>query len=409
MKYLLVALLLIHAIALFNDGRGHSASLLRYPFFWVVIFSIFYIILPGIFIDEISEVYGWSLSRDAMLIARLASAYWGSVFLFCYFLFRREIHPVSRYAEPNRREYAAAIVLTILLTCWLAWVAVTQAGAVLDATLAEGYAGDVALGADNKIKIIALLFIPLISLLVIKKRNFIWAFGVIMIVYIDAAQGARTTAFIVLVASYVALAISKNRLFAVIIAVFGSAVYSIGIFLRPEELLRIDSVPLHLSLLGEFRETYIPFPYALTYHINFNVEAKDILVSWLYPIMGPFRSMLDSLMINPGELIAAAIGKGYGLGMNPIYESYYYGGYIGVLLGPLPICAASYACVKPMKRETWAGLTFVALFAIFSRLTFREGFISNSGLFIYWALILISTPLLLEKILVASTRVPELK
>lgn len=409
MKFLLVALVIIHAGVFLNDGRLHSASLLRYPFFWVTVFSVSYIILPGIFIDEISEVYGWGLGRDAMLIARLASAYWGMVFLFCYFLFRREIRPISDYAEPKRGEYAAAVTLTILLTCWLAWVAVTQAGTVLDATIADGYAGDVALGADNKIKNIALLFIPLICLLTTKKKHLIWGCGALLIVYIDAAQGARTTAFIVLVASYVALAISKNRLFALVITVFGSAIYSIGIFLRPEELLRIDSVPLHLSLLGEFRETYIPFPYALTHHINFNAEAKDMLFGWLYPLMGPLRGLLDSLVVNPGEMIAAAIGKGYGLGLNPLYESYYYGGYIGVLLGPLPICAASYACINLMKRETWAGLTFVAMFAIFSRLTFREGIVSNSGLFLYWTLILITAPFLLKKVLVASTRVPELK
>lgn len=409
MKFWLVALVIIHVVALFRDGRVHSASVLRYPFFWVVVFSVFYLILPGIFVDEISEEYGWDLSRDSMLIARLASAYWSVVFLFCYFLFKREIRPISDYATPSRGEYAAATALTIVLTTWLAWVAVTQAGTVLDATIAEGYAGDVALGADNKIKNIALLFIPLICLMTIKKRYAIWACGALLIVFIDAAQGARTTAFIVLVASYVALAVSKNRLFAIVIAVFGSAIYSIGIFLRPEELLRIDNVPLHLSLLGEFRETYVPFPFALTYHINFNVEAKDAIIGWLYPLLGPFRGMLDSFYVNPGELIATAIGKGYGLGLNPLYESYYYGGYIGVLLWPWVICAVSYACIKPMKRETWSGLTFGVLFAIFSRLTFREGLISDSGLFVYWALILITAPFLLEKFLVASVRAPELK
>lgn len=409
MKFWLFALLIIHAVALFRDGSVHSASLLRYPFFWVVVFSVFYLILPGIFVDEISSEYGWGLSRDSMLIARLASAYWAVVFLFCYFIFKREIRPISSYTTPSRGEYAAATALTILLTVWLTWVAIFQAGTVLDATIAEGYAGDVALGADNKIKNIAYLFIPLICLMTIKKRYLIWVCGAGLIVFIDAAQGARTTAFIVLVASYVAIAVSKKRLFAIVIAVFGSAIYSIGIFLRPEELLRIDSVPLYLSLLGEFRETYVPFPFALTYHINFNVEGKDMLIGWLYPILGPFRSVLDSLFVNPGDLIATAIGKGYGLGLNPLYESYYYGGYIGVLLGPWLISAASYACIKPMKRETWRGLTFVALFALFSRLTFREGLVSNSGLFVYLTLILIVAPFLLKKFLVASVRVPELK
>jgi hypothetical protein len=409
MKFLLVALVIIHAVALLKDGRVHSASLLRYPFFWVVVFSVFYLILPAIFLDEISAEYGWSLSRDSMFTARLASAYWGVVFLLFYFVFKREICPISNYATPGRGEYAAATGLTILLIIWLAWVAVTQGGTVLDATIAEGYAGDVALGADNKIKNIALLLIPLTCLLTIRGRYALWVCGTILIVFIDAAQGARTTAFIVLAASYIALAISKKRLFAIVIAVFGSAIYSIGIFLRPEELLRIDSVPLHLSLLGEFRETYIPFPFALTYHVKFNVEAKDMFVGLLYPLSGPFRSMLDSLFVNPGELIATAIGRGYGFGLNPLYESYYYGGYIGVLLGPWLICAASYACVKPMKRETWAGLTFVTLFAVFSRLTFREGLTTNSGLFVYWALILIVAPFLLKKFLDASVRVSEAK
>jgi len=400
----LIATLLIAVKTLLSDLYKYKYRIFSYPFFWILAYSILYFIIPAIFIDQISYYYNWNLSEYAIAISQISSIYWAMVFYFSYATFRHTLNYPIGYTIPSNSYYKLSLIFVTTVIGWLLWVFITQAGTALSITLTHGYSGEDTLSAENKIKTLAYLLIPVMCILALKKRRFVIFFATLLIVFLDISQGSRTTAFVSIAATYIVVAVTDRKLYATPALITGFLIYSIGIFFRPDELSNTERIPLQIALLGEFRETFIPLPYAVSNSINFDNGLGNLLVSFIYPLLGPFRTVFEGLVVNPGELIAAKIGRGYAFGLNAIYESYYYFNYLGILIMPWVLAWMCYMVKNIMRWPNWKGLTITVLFAICARLALREGIITYSASFIYFSLLLVIVPTVLHGIIMNAIR-----
>lgn len=393
------ALLFTSFVFVCIDVRRYKSGIFYYPYLWLYLLTIFYFCIPSLYVEEISYYYNWNFQPISIAISKALSLYMFVVVFGFYMFFRKAISPgvVLEPLKKSQKDFVTAIAMLLFLG--LLFIGVTQGFDAANQTIDDGYSGEASLTEDYKLKTLAYISMPIIATLVTSGKYILPLLLTVVIALLDAAQGGRTAAILPILTIYLSFAVRGNKLYVLTVAPVLILIYAVGIFLRPEELINFDAIPWQVAVLGEFRETFATLPIVIDRQFRFEGDLSNILISIVYPLLGPLRSVIEQVVVNPGAVMASGVGRGYGLGLNIFTESFYYFSTPGFLIAPWIISIFCLPFVNIFQKRTKSNLVLLCIFVIFIRLALREGIYPNSGLFLYLYITLIAVPVLIWKIM----------
>jgi|GEM_PF-4773532 len=404
LNFLIYTTLTCGLLTLAHDVRKFGVGLLFYPYFWLYLFVVLYFAIPSIYAEEISYYYDWNFKEDSIKIVRLLVLYFMVVVLGFYGFFRPMVKKAVSFPALNRSQTRAVTLVGLAVLAVLLLILTTQGFDVASKTVEEGYSGDAPLNENYKVKSLAYICMPIIASLVIGGRFALPLLLTLAIVALDVAQGARTAAILPITSLYIAGCVRGRKLYVYWVTPAVVLIYLVGILFRPEELINLETIPWQVAVLGEFRETFAALPIVIDQKFDFSGSLYNIFLSFIYPLIGPGRKILESVVTNPGAELATLIGRGYGLGLNIYVEFYYYFSDLGLVLAPWAISAACVPFVYWLRKGNRQALVLLCLFLIMIRLAVREGLIANAGLLTYLSITLIVLPRILWKLLLAASK-----
>jgi hypothetical protein len=403
-NFLIYIVLSCGLLTVAHDVRKFGVGLLFYPYFWLYLFVVLYFAVPSIYVEEISYYYDWNFKEDSVKVVRLLVLYFLAVVLGFYGFFRPMLKKTASFPALNRSQTRVVTLVGVVLLAILLIILATQGFDMASKTVEEGYAGDAALSENYRVKSLAYICMPIIASLVIGGRFALPLLLTVAIVLLDVAQGGRTAAILPVTALYIAACVRGRKLYVYWVTPTVILIYFIGILFRPDELLNLEKIPWQVAVLGEFRETFAALPIVIDQKFDFGGNLYNIFPSYIYPLIGPGRRILDSVVANPGAELATLIGRGYGLGLNIYVEFYYYFSDLGLLLAPWAISIACVPFVYLLRKGNRQALILLCLFLITIRLAVREGLIANAGLLTYLSITLIVLPRLLWNLLLSASK-----
>lgn len=367
--------LFISFFVLFNGLKEYKELNYANPFFYFFVFIIFYFGVPSIFVEEINYYYDWSLSEDEMIFSNLFVLLILSVSTVMFYLFKR----VSLKVESKMQVSIFIKLIWLAILCYLIYVLYIklQSGMLMFST---SYTGTTDV---YKLKNIAYLLITISILYFSDKKSFFVFIPNILVAIFDLLEGSRTIALIALFPIFVCYAIYNKKTYLSLIMMLFSMLIAVGIFRNTLATEQYD-VPVYISAMGEFRETYILLP-ILIFNESFvsNGSFFDMVSSLLMPLLQPLRGELSSYFINSGVYAAQLVGRGYGLGNNFLVESLYYG-YAFFIVNLILVFIYLYLLKSLIEKIDMVYAIIVASYsAIFIRLIVREGVISNVMMIVF--------------------------
>ncbi len=378
MTPVLVALyiaLFISFFVLFNGMKEYKELNYANPFFYFFVFIIFYFGVPSIFVEEINLYYGWSLSEAEMIFSNLFVLIILSVSTVMFYLFKR----VSLKVESKVQVSFFIKLIWLVILCYLIYVLYIklQSGTLMFST---SYTGTTDV---YKLKNISYLLVTISILYFSDKKSFFVFIPNIFVAAFDLLDGSRTIALIALFPIFVCYAIYNKKTYLSLIVILFSMLIAVGVFRNTLATEQFD-VPFYISVMGEFRETYILLP-ILIFNESFVSHGNffDMTSSLLMPLLQPLRGELSSYFINSGVYAAELVGRGYGLGNNFLVESIYYG-YAFIIVNIFLVFIYLYTLKSLIaKVDIVYAITIVSYSAIFIRLIVREGLISNVMMIVF--------------------------
>lgn len=376
-------------LVIFADVMRNGHRIVLNPFFWASVFTLLYVILPSLFVDEINFLYRWSILDESIIASNFVAFGFSCILAIVYcFNFSNETLSIKSSDVRNASPIIACIwwALTVYILCALLYkISVGNEGR-------EFFIYDGRFNDPFKIKNIAYALIVVSVCMFFDKGRF-WVFiPNILIGIFDFLDGSRTSAFVSLVPIYVCATVYAESLFAMPLILFGLSMSVLGIF-------RIEhtyfEVPIYIDMLGEFRETYIPLPLLIRDSVYIGAAGfGDFIATISLGILQPFRDYLTDNYIFTGKFIADYIDRGYGLASNIIIEPFIYGYDFAPLvwlffLVWLVILKRLISCTPSNPRVVLVCVSIICI-----RLTVREGFASSFGLFLL-VVIVYTAPLLL--------------
>lgn len=378
MTPVLVALyiaLFISFFVLFNGLKEYKELNYANPFFYFFVFIIFYFGVPSIFVEEINLYYGWSLSEAEMIFSNLFVLIILSVSTVMFYLFKR----VSLKVESKVQVSIFIKLIWLAILCYLIYVFYIklQSGMLMFST---SYTGTTDV---YKLKNISYLLVTISILYFSDNKSFFVFIPNIFVAAFDLLDGSRTIALIALFPIFVCYAIYNKKTYLSLIVILFSMLIAVGVFRNTLATEQFD-VPFYISVMGEFRETYILLP-ILIFNESFVSHGNffDMTSSLLMPLLQPLRGELSSYFINSGVYAAELVGRGYGLGNNFLVESIYYG-YAFIIVNIFLVFIYLYTLKSLIaKVDIVYAITIVSYSAIFIRLIVREGLISNVMMIVF--------------------------
>lgn len=352
------------------------------PFFYLLSFVIIYFGLPALFAEEIKLYYAWEFSGDDIVLSNI----------FVLFLILVSACLLYAFRHITLKKDARAKTSIIIKSVWLAIFIYLLAIAFLRFQSGQLYFNTDYTGVKDyyKLKNIAYLLIVISVLYYSEKRSILVFAPNFILAVLDMLEGSRTTAFIALVPVFISLAVYNKKTYLGWIGTILILMIVVGI-LRSEFSTKQYDVPLHISIMGEFRETYILLPNIVSneYFVG-KGGGGNIISSISMPFLPPLREELLKNFEYSGAYAAKLIGRGYGLGNNLIVEAIYYGYYF-VFISIFLLALFLYGIYFVIKRVSLVESVILASYSvIFIRLIVREGFLNNFTLmafiFLFYAL-----------------------
>jgi hypothetical protein len=353
------------------------------PIFWAALISIFYFLIPSLFVNEIDYYFKWNFNPNSILKSHvLVSIYMVYLYALLWLFSSKRIVINDEYVC-----WSPSILIKIIwyfISFYLIYVVyITYViGGFLNSFQYDGVQDDV-----FKLKNIAYLLLFISIYLFWATKKYIYFIPNVFIVILDVTAGSRTVALIALMPIIISFCIYQRKLY-----IIPGAFIVIGMSVLGA--LRADSgiigVPWHINGMGEFREVYLTLPLYIGNRDYVGLEGLSNALSALsLGVLQPIRSLILESNTFSGAYLAADIGRGYGLGANLLIDGLYYG-YIGLILTLLifsSILILSYKMISNFKLVH--SIYLITLFVIILRLIIREGLYINMGLMVlvltlYW-------------------------
>lgn len=367
------SLFTISSLILFNLWRFKELNYIN-PFFWAAVLVFIYFTLPSIFVNDINYYFNWGITKDSIKYSHYLVS-----FITIFFAISYHMLPIKHFKYPLVYFPEKPIyLLWLILSTYLIYVLLHKLNSG-QLSMNINYTGQTDV---YRLKSVAYLAVSISVLLYFKfKKLFVFTPNLIIIL-LDLLAGSRTTALIVIIPMFLAMSILNKKMYLMPITIGISLLVTVGL-IRSGNIVSGD-VPVHINMLGEFRETYITLP---LFVMDNNFVGKGDIVSFLSSlflgVLQPLRGAIMEAAVFPGSYAQGLIGRGYGLGSNMILDAFYYGYYfipISIILCFM-FCLFSYFLVKTISVPY--AVAYASMFVIFLRLAIREGIYLNLGLFVF--------------------------
>ena len=329
-----IIIILIVIYTLLKDFIKNPAGSLINPLFTLLLFSVFYFILPLIYADYALEVSNIHASKEGVYSAYGWSLWYTFIFYIFYTKSPKHICELSDQ-KPSKLSYKCAFTIYWIITFILLFIIVKYTPAVYAARDNRAVALSLYEGTINapfKLRILQYCHYVTIFILYLKKRNLTWLLPCICYFIIDYSHGGRTVSLMTLMFCYfiVILHTHKTYIMQVLIIVF--------VMIMVGTIQRSTSADFLWNLYttgSEFSNTYLTTIY-LTDHPNYLLDGWSyILVSLSKILPGGFVDKLLNFGEWYGNELSKSIGMGYGLAGNLITEALVYGGNLFSFFSPI--------------------------------------------------------------------------
>lgn len=385
LNFFIILLLIIIPIILLVKLRHLKESFFINVKYWLILYSYFYILLPSYFLEYTNELQKWNFLGETIIKSKIISIYSTLFILGMSFLIfndfvieNRNKLLISNFHQKLFGYIWFFLVLISLYVTYKVGVVITSSGITERLLL-----GDVLEKLSRIYKVKGLLFLSLtISTIQFwnKERYFVFS-PMIILSILDILAGGRTFAFFALITIYINIATKNRKIHILKISILLIILLSSVTFARLSVQAVDKSIGKYKSFiyhsLGEFTQVYNTIPYTIQENFLSETKIEDFTVNFISGIFsGTLKLKMDIEVFNAGSELAKKISRGYGLGMSLVAEFYYYGGYIGVMMGLFIMLSLCYLINIYALKLKFPGYVFLIYFIIYTRLFFREGFVA---------------------------------
>ena len=353
--------------------RNPSGSLLN-PLFYMVILSLFYFIIPLIFLPFSLKVMDMEVSQRTIFKSCFLSFYYTSIF-FLFYILSKDRNVRFSCVQFNNKSIKIAKIINICICILLIYIIIFRVPHILALRSSRG----VAFGMYNnliegpfKFRLVLLFHLGIISFLFIKFKRYKYFLPLICYLIIDFSHGGRILSVIVLLFFYIHFVIDRGKSYIKYSFIAIISLIILGVLQR-------DSSEFQLmwkiySSVTEFCNTYLTTVYLIE-HPEYSQDISSYTVLWISRcVPGGMVGKMMGIDTWYGELLSQEIGQGYGLAGNIISESLVYGGFYLALINPILIGFICYVINNLKGKDTLAGFWFVMYLCIPIQENFRQYF-----------------------------------
>jgi hypothetical protein len=385
-----MTLLLIMTIAIvFYDKR--NAAFLN-PTTWILIYSIFYVSLPSDLLDMAIMNLGFSFKKTYLSITNLFVFWWCLVIAGLSIFIKQKYYISVKTFKLTASETFSCIFLYFISSAAIFVIAIkytqmASAGVNLYEEELSQY----------RLKIFAYIICTCTIALYLRFRKIWLLFPLCVIVYLGVISGKRTEIFIVTAAIISIVSLlrphrSSIPLYCIVLFCLMVASLFVRLDYKISDIIENDIVLF--AVLSEFFSTFITLPYVIENNIQISNPINYLLQFWnsiVYVWLGPFRGLILMDFKSVGSIMAADIGKGYGLAQFILSEMSYYFSWFGLFIAPFLVFFGFHWLFRIIFRfnSIFFKLVSLALMPVFIRLVFREG-IANLSLYLYLCVLIAS-------------------
>lgn len=362
-----------------TDMHKNGYKVVLNPFFWTLLFSFLYLVLPSFFVLQIDHHFSWGLDIYSIYLAHAVTLAAISV-LVLFYSFNQS---GSLGAGLDYSDYTVSPLIKLLWWVVFFYLLVVLFVTIKNFNVLDAFLYDHTQSDPYKIKNLSYLLLGLTSLYFLSEKKY-WIFlPNIIIALLDLLNGSRTTALIALVPLIICLCVHRKTLFIVPGTIIFAGMLFLGV-VRSDNV--VDGVPWYLNAIGEFRETYITLPLMITDEQYVGKgEIWDAAASIGIGLLQPFRTQISEIYTLAGVYIAELVNRGYGLGGNFIIESLFYGYFYFflILISSLAFLLMLKNVIQQSKLQS--AVVLACLSMVFIRIMVREGVPIALGLFLFVA------------------------
>lgn len=363
MLFLLVLIFLFYIIrSLLRSFLRNTAGTLINPLFWLLLYSIFYLLLPLLYVDFAIEATGLSFEAQSIHKAYI----WSIWYVLIFYLFYLKSSPiVCEFSDlsPSVTAYKCSLVVywvILLLLILIILLYVPSIYAVREDRGAALNLYEVTINSRFKLRILIYCHYITMFILFWKDTKLRWLLPCILYILIDYSHGGRTVSLMTLTFCYFLVVLKYKRIFLLLILVCVMSLIFLGVLQRSTST---DFIWQLYMAGAEFSNTYLTTIY---------LSENDILFDgWSYFVVSLSKifpgGVVDKLLGFGewyGNDLSECIGLGYGLAGNIITEALIYGGPFFSFFQPIFIGLFCLLINRMKWRKSLFGFLYTLLISV---------------------------------------------
>ncbi|NTW72272.1 MAG: glycosyltransferase [Eubacteriaceae bacterium] len=396
LNIVILMLLVVIAAYLALEVFRLKANFLISAKYWLLAYAYFYVLVPSLLIETTNRIQAWHFDLDTMVSTKIGSIYFILVLFLITFFHKKdqEIEATENLTLKKVSSTAISVLWwTILVYSVFATVMVliyflnaesmdrVTSGQILDQFLTA-----------YKLKSLIFLSMTIGTIKYWEKNKLVYFLPMLIISASDLAAGGRTLAFFAILAIYLNMAIKNRKLYGRKIAIL-MLVLLVSVTASRMGKQRVDPYMSDFGnfvyqSLGEFVQPLNTFAYSLQHDFVAQKPSEELVVNSVQGLLPGFvKVKLNLTGAAPGAMIAEEIARGYGLGFNIMAEAYYYGGWILFFFYPILLALSAIKFNELLLKLKFPGFVCLLYYLIYTRLFFREGWVTYLFIPIYLFLI----------------------
>lgn len=408
-------LIMTSLFILCKDFLRNPNGVLMNIYSFSLVFALFYYGVPFLNIEYLYSFFGYNISLENIIAAKLIALWILLVFFISYF-FSRKRHLIKRYKlnfvpTSSNVKYSRVICYIVLCSGPLIAALVTKdIGSLLiinfnDRVSAQSIYSEY----EVKYKLPILFYLTLISyfFVYISGRTTFYKKILILLPFLvcipEALSGGRDLMFAFVLFCFVIYSLNNSKRKILLISVPAFMVILAMVIIRYYLTRDENNTTLAYnvySMLAEFYHTAFTSAYVFEHDLN-NVQNGFLYL--MLPLLKFFTPLLN--LFNDGvnipwyaDVVSEKIGRHFGFAGNIISESFFYFGYIGTIIMPIIIVLILSYHNRDSIKFSSIGFTMYIVMAINVRLFFRGSFWDNYTSLLIWLMIFFTiTGLLFSK------------
>lgn len=382
LNIIILVLLIAIAAYLALEAFRLKVNILISAKYWILLYGYFYVLLPSLLIETTNRIQSWHFTFDTMILTKIGSIYFILALFFIAFFHKRDQEIIKTEKLVLKKTSSKAI--SILWGAILCYSVFITAMVIIYFINAKGMdrvaAGDALNQFITLYKLKSLIFLSMTigAIKYWEKNKLMYFLPMLIISANDLVAGGRTLAFFAILAIYLNMAIKNKKLYgrniAILMVVLLVSVTASRMGVQREDPNMSAFGNFAYQSLGEFVQPLNTFAYSIQYDFVAQKPVEEFIGNSMQGLLPGFLKVKFHLTENiPGEVIAAEIRRGYGLGFNIMTESYYYGGRLLFLFYPILLALSAIKFNEFLLKLKFPGFICLLYYLIYIRLFFREG------------------------------------